>query len=353
MIIKLPKNVNFVIDKEFESLIPPLTEEEFGQLRENILEAGMCHDPLIVWLRPGTRGDYLIVDGHNRWRIIQEFIDTDRPIAFEYKAESFSSREEAKAWMIRNQLGRRNLPSYERARLALQLKPILAEEAKRRQAEYHGNQYGGLPQKSAEVQKDGKAARSSQGEVREQLAKAAGVSHDTIAKVEKIEARAAPELKAQLRRGELSINKAYSSLIEEGKKDRGTSDQVAQIPGKTVLPYKTFLVEVPNDLALLFTEVSSLCGDTVSDAFLRYLMQSLHSDIAYLANGTFRPIREVGKERYVELAKECERLTGFDVVGRVEASETMDESTAAYINRRSLKKILPQYTESILKKYDK
>lgn len=90
--------------------------------------------------------------------------------------------------MIRNQLGQRNLSNYERARLALQLKPLLAEEAKKRQAEYHGNQYDGLTQKSSEVQE----GKKSDGEVREQLAKAAGVSHDTIHKVDVIEQKAAP-----------------------------------------------------------------------------------------------------------------------------------------------------------------
>lgn len=43
-----------------------------------------------------------------------------------------------------------------------------------------------------------------------ELAKVAGVSHDTIHKVEVIEEKAAPEVKEQLRKGEVSINKAYN-----------------------------------------------------------------------------------------------------------------------------------------------
>jgi hypothetical protein len=60
-------------------------------------------------------------------------------------------------------------------RLALRLKPVIAEKAKEKQAEYFGNQYdSGLSQKSVEVQKPIDTQR--------ELAKLAGVSHDTIAK---------------------------------------------------------------------------------------------------------------------------------------------------------------------------
>ena len=53
------------IDPEFQNKIPPLTEDEYRQLEENILEAGKVFEPITVW--NGT-----IVDGHNRYRIIME-----------------------------------------------------------------------------------------------------------------------------------------------------------------------------------------------------------------------------------------------------------------------------------------
>ena len=60
--------------------------------------------------------------------------------------------------------------------LALQLEPLYAAEAKRRQAEYHGNQYeSGLSQKSDEVQTPGRTD--------ERIAEVAGVSRDTMRKV--------------------------------------------------------------------------------------------------------------------------------------------------------------------------
>lgn len=49
------------IDAEFEAKCPPLTEEEFEQLEENIVDEGVVLLPIIVW-------DGTIIDGHNRWR---------------------------------------------------------------------------------------------------------------------------------------------------------------------------------------------------------------------------------------------------------------------------------------------
>ena len=50
-----------VIDKEFKTLIPALTDEEYKGLEESILKDG-CRDALVLW------GDILI-DGHNRYEI--------------------------------------------------------------------------------------------------------------------------------------------------------------------------------------------------------------------------------------------------------------------------------------------
>lgn len=179
------------MDAEFENLCPPLTKEEFSQLEKNILEEGECHDPICLW-------NGLIVDGHNRWRIIQNHPD----IGYETREMVFLSRNDAMAWIIRNQLGRRNLPNYERARLALRLKETIAAEAKANQGTRTD-----LCQKSDRSSIDTK----------KELAKVAGVSHDTIHKVDVIEQKAPEEVKDQLRRGEVSINKAYNEIRDAEK----------------------------------------------------------------------------------------------------------------------------------------
>ena len=90
--------INLKIDPEFQSQIPPLTDDEFKQLEENILKEGKLISPLIVW------GNTL-VDGHNRYEIVQEHPE----ISFSTMPLPFESREKVLAWICKNQLGRRNL----------------------------------------------------------------------------------------------------------------------------------------------------------------------------------------------------------------------------------------------------
>ena len=72
------------VDPEFESKIPPLTEDEYKLLEENILSEGAVLMPIIVW--NGT-----IVDGHNRYKILRENPD----IPFTVHEKDFDNRYEA------------------------------------------------------------------------------------------------------------------------------------------------------------------------------------------------------------------------------------------------------------------
>ena len=90
--------MNLRIDPEFESRIPPLTDDEFKQLEENILADGVIINPIIVW-------DGVIIDGHNRFRIVEKHPH----ITFTTCEREFNDRHDALAWICKNQLGRRNL----------------------------------------------------------------------------------------------------------------------------------------------------------------------------------------------------------------------------------------------------
>ena len=85
--------INLKIDPEFQSQIPPLTDDEFKQLEENILKEGKLLSPLIVW-------NNTLVDGHNRYEIVQEHPE----ISFSTMPLPFESREEVLAWICKNQL---------------------------------------------------------------------------------------------------------------------------------------------------------------------------------------------------------------------------------------------------------
>ena len=91
------------IDPEFAGQIPPLTSEEFEQLEANILEDGKVINPLITW-------NGFIVDGHNRYRILQKHME----IPYNTFEKEFPDRYAVIAWICKNQLGRRNLTPAQR-----------------------------------------------------------------------------------------------------------------------------------------------------------------------------------------------------------------------------------------------
>jgi len=91
------------IDEEFRAHCPPLTETERQMLRQDIERTGLL-SPLIVW---NHESKTILVDGHNRFEILQELGRLDEIQTTELV---FDTRENALDWIINNQLGRRNLP---------------------------------------------------------------------------------------------------------------------------------------------------------------------------------------------------------------------------------------------------
>lgn len=182
--------MSIFVNKELRDIIPPLSEEEFEQLEKNVVAEGI-RDPLVVWRQPD--GHDMLIDGHNRF-----FISTHHAgIPFKTVNMDFADMDEAKRWIILNQFGRRNLSAYDRSVLALKLKPIIAEKAKENQANHTEQGY----------QKSDKPVTTVK-----ELAKVAGVSHDTIHKVETIQNSGDQKLINDVRSGETTINRAYQAI---------------------------------------------------------------------------------------------------------------------------------------------
>ena len=117
--------MDLIIDPEFADKIPPLTEEEYRLLEENILADGKIISPLITW-------NGIIVDGHNRYRILQAHPE----IPYETMEMEFSDRYAVIVWICRNQLGRRNLTDEQKKFLTGK-----RYEAEKKQNQWRGNQY--------------------------------------------------------------------------------------------------------------------------------------------------------------------------------------------------------------------
>lgn len=189
-------NQSIKISEELRSLITPLTQEEYQQLEENIIEYG-CREPVTVWEK--SKNEFILVDGHNRYKICQ-----DHELPFHMHILQFMDIEEAKEWMINNQLGRRNLTpdqlSYYRG-----LKYLKTKRKK-----------GGYQNVISNPQTGGSTA--------EKLAKEFNVSKNTIerdaqfAKGIEVIAYSNPELKNLILQGVIKVKKSDVQMLSEAER---------------------------------------------------------------------------------------------------------------------------------------
>ena len=150
----------FTVDSEFESLLPPLPKEDYERLEQSILSEG-CRDPLVVW-----QGKKLLVDGHNRREICKK-----HKRSYQIREQPFANREAVIAWIIENQKGRRNMTKFQWAEVVLKRRVSIAKKAKANQSAGGGSVHQNSDEPVNTLEK---------------LAQLAGVSPDTMNKVENI-----------------------------------------------------------------------------------------------------------------------------------------------------------------------
>lgn len=213
-------HVTLTVDEEFKSLIPPLSDDERRQLEENILRDGI-RDPLVVW-----QGHGIIVDGHNRHSIA-----TKHGLPFKTREIVFTDRDAVKLWIVQNQFGRRNVNRFSRGELALKLEPSIAAQAKANQV-----------RKSADFVLS-TLTEQTPIDTRTELAKIAGISTGTMAKIKYLVEAASDEVKVALRADDLTINRAYSAVkagsvtvedVLNFKPDRKTESPSPTTPAREV-----------------------------------------------------------------------------------------------------------------------
>ena len=183
--------------QELESLIPPLSSEEFKQLERNILEEGI-REPLITW-------NGILIDGHNRYRIAQE-----HDINYETLEKEFEDLNAVKIWMVNNQLGRRNLSEFVRGELISYIRDILKSIGKDKLVEA-GKIYGEGHKKEEPLSTIDKGSHNTQKEIADKL----GWSTGKVAMFDIVRTKAPEEVKEKLRTGEVSINQAYKEIKKE------------------------------------------------------------------------------------------------------------------------------------------
>ena len=201
---------------ELLAYIDPLTPEENEALERSILAEG-CRDALVLW-------GNILVDGHNRYRIC-----TQHGLPFQTVQNTrFQNMEDVHLWMIDQHLGRRSVSDYQRGVLALRKREIIAErraaaaaavnaakaaQPASEQAPWEGDTDPVVAEALASVAKVPDEALDT----REALARAARLSAGQVKMIETIQEKAAPEVVAAVKAGELSLNAAavVATLPEE------------------------------------------------------------------------------------------------------------------------------------------
>jgi ParB-like chromosome segregation protein Spo0J len=174
------------IKASFKTIIPSLAPEEYALLEKSIVTNG-CRDAILTW-------NGFIVDGHNRYAICQQ-----HGLHYDIEEIDFDTEQDALVWIINNQLGRRNVTDYQKGELVLKKKDILLKKGKKQQ----GKRTDILSMVDKKLEPHS---------TREKMAKDAGVSSGTMARIEIIAKEAPEEMKEHLRSGKVKIGTAYKKL---------------------------------------------------------------------------------------------------------------------------------------------
>ena len=231
------------IDPEFKSIIPPLTPEEREQLEQNILTSRRCHDPIILW-------EGAIIDGHNRFEICLK-----HGIEFQIHEIPLASRDEAKLWILENQLGRRNLSDVARMEMALLKAELLREKAQKNLTKSGGDR---------KSEKSGLSSSSKPEidpvHVRKETAKEAGVAEGKLFNYQQIKQHGSPALLAKVQSGELQVGTAHRLLTKELLKQLRDGDKMLKFIQSVAPPegYKNAAPEIHNKLASLSQTLQEL-----------------------------------------------------------------------------------------------
>ena len=270
------------IDPEFRDKIPPLTEDEFSKLEENILADKEVREPLVVWHNT-------IIDGHHRWKIIQKHPE----IPYKIRQMDFPDKWAAIVWMCRNQLGRRNITDEQ--------KTALIGEAYKAQ-----KMSAGGDRRSSDFSKDQNGPLKKYENTAQRIAEEFGVGEQTVKRAERFvdslnEAeRVSPGIKEAVLSGSVKTPKSIISEIrnapEEKKREaveaikKGDTDTAKAI----LRPIPKFEPEVP-PAPFTVPEFQELIRAAVKalDASLKQHMVLVHREMLDLPDGRAAAMKEL------------------------------------------------------------
>lgn len=194
--------------------------DEFTSLVEDIKEQGL--------LEPITLLDGKILDGRNRYRACLEAGETPVFVAygdksayenFPYEVEVFGGLDDPASFVMSRNIMRRHLTTSQRALLAVKLKKIFQEEAKKNSLsnlkQTHNSEVEILPPREETPEKSVEPKDKTADKSRDKAGRIAGVSGKMVDMAEFVEEVADEEIKSAVAKGETTVSSAYKKVREE------------------------------------------------------------------------------------------------------------------------------------------
>lgn len=200
---------------ELATIIPPMTDAEYAELREDIQKNGQLE---AITLYQGQ-----VLDGRHRAKACAE-------IGIEPWTREYHGTTPAE-YVIALNVHRRQLTTGQKAEIARRALPALRAEAKTRQAAHvstadrdeHGHVLPSGGQSST--------SRKTSSKSRDVAGALVGVSGKTVERLDQV-AEARPDLHQQVKAGDMTVNAAYESMTgrsTKGSTEPQDADKVVQI----------------------------------------------------------------------------------------------------------------------------
>lgn len=218
-------------EHKLANIIPPMSEEEYQELKEDIRANGL-EVPIVLY-------EGKVLEGRHRYRACQE-------LGIKPRFKNYEGTQPL-TYVISLNLKRRHLTASQKATIAVEVLPILEEEARKRQATGGMGIYGGKPL----------SAKMHQGVVVGKSAvytsKTVGVGERYIYDAKKIK-REDPKAFEEIRQGKKTINEVKKEQERKKRKER----IIALKNKEVILPkgkYHCLVVDPPWPMSFIDREV--------------------------------------------------------------------------------------------------
>lgn len=313
------------INREYQKIVPPLSQVEYDSLKESIKTDGQFF-PII------TNSNLYILDGHHRNQICLELgIEPD------FETRHFDDELSEKMFVIESNLRRRQLNPLDAAKLGIEIEKIESERAKQRLSEA-----GKIGREIQLGIVSNETTPESNGKAMDFAAQKVNLSPTTYYRAKTVLEKGSNELQEKVRKNETSIFEAFKQVQQ---KEHNTIPLKLQIP-KTADNLRQELFEtniwvLPNDRPEGYgsADFRGNCDPTIIDQCLRRYLMPFSSDMKILdpmaGSGTFIDVA-------TSLGFDKNQIIAYDLTARREDIQIQD-TTCLQLENSSVNLVFCHY----------